>query len=131
MEKLITNKLLICINLVIALFIVAPAFGVGNVVGEGCVIFWTANTETDLAGYKLFFGTATGAYGPPQTILAPATSIKCADAGITTLGQYYATITAFDKAVPVNESVKAAEVPFVLADLIPPDAVTGLGVRDN
>ncbi len=129
MQKLITNKLLICINLVISLFIVVPAFGVGNTVGQNCTVFWNANPEPDVQGYKLFIGTAPGAYGPPQTILAPTTTIKCVDAGITILGQYYATITAYDKAG--NDGQKAAEVPFVLADQIPPGVVIGLGVRDN
>lgn len=110
-------KLLICAILIISLFIVIPAFGVGSLVGKGCIVSWTANTESDLAGYKLYIGTATGSYGPSQVILAPAASITCAGAGITTDGQYYITLTAYDKTG--NESGKTTEVPFTLDGTMP------------
>jgi len=128
MQKLITNKLLICINLVIALFIVVPAFGVGVEVGRNCKISWT-NPDVDADGtvhdglisFKLFIGTASGAYGPPQPIiLTPLTqvsTITCASVGITQTGQYYATVTALDQVG--NESEKAVELPFTLDGTTP------------
>src|SRR3990167_6470594 len=128
MRKLFICKLLICVNLVIALFIVMPVFGVGTVVGRNCVVSWNANLETDLAGYHLFIGTVPGSYVPPQTILAPATSITCANAGITVLAQYYVTLTAYD--ISGNESGNAVELPFQLADLEPPVVPVGLEVKD-
>jgi hypothetical protein len=29
---------------------------------------WDANTEPELAGYKLYYGTAPGAYGTPVSV---------------------------------------------------------------
>jgi hypothetical protein len=128
MRKQLTNLTVISTLLILCLFIVAPAFGVGNIVSQNCVVFWNANPEPDIQGYKLFIGTAPGAYGPPQSIVSPNLSITCVNAGITTLGQYYVTLTAYDKAG--NESPKAGEIPFVLADLVPPGVPVGLEIKE-
>lgn len=109
------KKLLICIGIIIAM--TAPLWAVGVSVGKGCVISWDANKEADLAGYKLFVGTTSGSYGPPQTVLIPAQSITCAGVGVTTDGQYFVTITAYDKTN--NESAKAIEVPFTVDGTTP------------
>ena len=108
------------------LFITSPLWAVGVNVGSNCVISWTANTEPDLASYKLFVGTVTGAYGPPQSITAPASQITCIVAGITTSGQKYITLSSLDTAG--NESAKAVEVPFTL-DSTAPAAPVGLKVQ--
>src|SRR3990167_3097630 len=110
MRKLFICKLLICVNLVIALFIVMPVFGVGTVVGRNCVVSWNPNLETDLAGYHLFIGTVPGSYGPPQPLLEHATSITCATAGLTVLDHYYKQKTAYE--ISGNESGNAVELPF-------------------
>lgn len=108
-----------------SLLITSPLWAVGVTVGTGCVISWNANTEADLAGYKLFVGKTPGAYGPAQAILAPAQSITCTGAGITLDGQYYVTLSAYDKAN--NESAKAIEVPFTV-DGITPAVPSGLKI---
>lgn len=97
----------------------------GNRVKKEAVISWEGTLEPDLAGYRLFVGTVPGAYGPPQTILVPSTSISCAEAGIISDGQYYITVTAYDTAG--NESEKATELPFEM-DTIAPFTPTGLVV---
>lgn len=120
MKKLITNKLLICINLVIALFIVAPAFSVGNTVGKNCTLSWDepVPAETDVAGYKLHIGTAPGAYTRVYNkVSAAADSMTCLEAGIQTDGQYYVALTVYDKAG--NEGGFSNELPFVMDSLAP------------
>jgi hypothetical protein len=68
---------------------------------------WNANTEPDLAGYKIYGATKSGAYGAPVgTVPAGATSFMATglQPGVT----YFFVITAFDKAG--NESPKSTEV---------------------
>ena len=66
---------------------------------------WTANTEPDLAGYKIYIGTQSGLYNPPIVLgtVAAYTATNLAS-GKT----YYFCISAFDSAS--NESLCSAEV---------------------
>ena len=52
---------------------------------------WDANTETDLAGYKVYYGTVPGVYGAPITIG------KITTYTVTGLapGTYYFVVTAY------------------------------------
>ena len=68
---------------------------------------WAANTESDLAGYKVYSATSSGSYGAATaTVPASATSyvVSGLQAGIT----YFFVITAYDTAG--NESARSAEV---------------------
>ncbi|NWG13123.1 MAG: fibronectin type III domain-containing protein [Acidobacteria bacterium] len=55
---------------------------------------WDPNTETDLAGYKVYYGTASRTYGPPVTIGLQTTYT------VTNLppGTYYFAVTAYNTA---------------------------------
>lgn len=57
---------------------------------------WDANTEPDLAGYKLYAGTASGVYsgvpGSPRVMGNTTTG----DFPIFTPGTYYFALTAYD-----------------------------------
>lgn len=66
---------------------------------------WAANTESDLAGYKIYTGTQSGIYGPPLSVGKVTSYQLMALAKGTT---YFITITAYDSAG--NESLHAAEV---------------------
>jgi hypothetical protein len=68
---------------------------------------WNANTEPDLAGYKVYQATASGAYTTPITTL-PKTALSYTAVGLQVGTTYYFTITAYDSAG--NESQKSAEV---------------------
>ena len=75
---------------------------------------WDQNTEPDLAGYKIYFGTSSGVYGTPI------------DAGVQTtytvtglaISPYYFAVTAYNTAG--NESAFSNEVTKTLADTMPP-----------
>ncbi len=54
---------------------------------------WDANTETDLAGYKLYYGTASGSY-PNSATLDKVTTHTLS--GLTEGVTYYFALTAFD-----------------------------------
>jgi hypothetical protein len=53
---------------------------------------WDANTESDLAGYKLYYGTSPGVYGTPITLG------KVTTYALTNLpdGTYYIAVTAYN-----------------------------------
>jgi len=66
---------------------------------------WTANTEPDLAGYKVYIGTQSGLYNPPIT-LGTATTYTATN--LASGKTYYFCISALDSAS--NESPCSAEV---------------------
>lgn len=66
---------------------------------------WNSNTETDLAGYKIYVGTQSGVYGAP-IVLGPVNTYQVANLTVGTT--YFFTVTAYDSAG--NESLHSAEV---------------------
>jgi BACON domain-containing protein/fibronectin type III domain protein len=66
---------------------------------------WNPNTETDLAGYKIYMGIQPGIYGAPIS-LGLTTSYTTGN--LTTGKTYYFSITSFDSAG--NESQHSSEV---------------------
>lgn len=67
-------------------------------------LFWKANTEPDLAGYKLYWGTSPGNYDSSVT-LGAVTSHKIT--GLTEHLTYFFALSAYDTSG--NESGKSAE----------------------
>jgi len=68
---------------------------------------WSANTEPDLAGYKVYQATASGAYTAPIATL-PKTTLSYTAVGLQVGSTYYFTLTAYDSAG--NESPRSPEV---------------------
>ncbi len=104
----------------------APAWAVGTQFNGTCAsISWTANTETDLAGYSLYDRTSTS---NPKTRIKTfgiqITSATCASLGLNA-GQHYLSIAAFDTSG--NELPAATEVPFVIVPATV-NAITNLRV---
>ncbi|WP_447978105.1 hypothetical protein [Candidatus Nitrospira bockiana] len=95
------------------------------VVGKACILFWTANTEPDLAGYRLYLSVDSQPR-PTVEITAPATSIPCGQAGIAQEGAWKAELTAYDQAG--NESDRSKAVVFI-QDLTGPAVPSGVGAR--
>ena len=70
-------------------------------------VSWNANTETDLAGYRVYVGTTSGSYGFAGPFeVAGGTSFTVPNLPVGTT--YFFAVTAFDRAG--NESTKSAEV---------------------
>jgi hypothetical protein len=70
-------------------------------------ISWSANTEADLAGYRVYVGTMSGSYtfaGPFEVAGGTSFTVPSLPVGTT----YYFAVSAFDKAG--NESTKSSEV---------------------
>src|SRR5262245_20470544 len=69
---------------------------------------WNPNTEPDLAGYRVYVATASGAYGGSPVGQAPANATSFVVNGLQPGVTYFFVVTAFDTSG--NESVRSAEV---------------------
>lgn len=100
-------------------------------VGANCTIAWTANTETDLASYRVY-GTLTPATGTPLSktldVLKPITSTTCAAVGLTTGGTLAIQLDAVD--LLGNRSAKSVTV-TAIQDVSAPTQPTGLVITPN
>lgn len=78
---------------------------------------WAANTESDLAGYKVYQGTASGSYGAPVDVgnVTSHTVSLTPSVGTT----YYFSVTAYDTSG--NESLKSDEVSIFIKDSVAPE----------
>lgn len=76
---------------------------------------WTANTEADLAGYKIYRSTFSGQYGVPIATVGTVTSYTAIFPDQPTDQPYFFTITAYDLAG--NESGKSLEVRKLVAGI--------------
>jgi hypothetical protein len=85
----------------------APAYG-ANV-----LVSWDANTEPDLAGYKVKYGQSPGVH---DTVVDVGNVTSTPINGLTDGATYYFIVTAYDNST--NESAPSAEV---MADLSTPN----------
>lgn len=77
----------------------------GTTTASTATLNWGANTETDLAGYKIYIGTQSGVYGAPIAL----GKVNTYQASNLTIGTtYFFSITAIDTAG--NESLHSTEV---------------------
>ncbi|NWF72920.1 MAG: hypothetical protein HXY51_07795 [Nitrospirae bacterium] len=89
----------------------------GPVLQQDCTVSWDANTEPDLAGYRVYFGKLLTQLKQVAD-MGLRTSVHCSDAGVTLNGQWFASVTAYD--VTGNESPFSPALPFELAGLADP-----------
>jgi hypothetical protein len=74
---------------------------------------WDSNTDADLAGYKVYYRTASGVYGVPIDVGMATQSSGTTYytlTGLTKGETYYIVVTAYDSSVPPDESVHSNEV---------------------
>jgi len=99
--------------LFVTLLTLFPATGIAS----SLQVAWSANTDTDLAGYKVYYGTQSGTYGNPVDV-GNATSYQISNvvAGST----YFVAVTAYDASS--NESDKSTEqsISVPVLDTTPP-----------
>jgi hypothetical protein len=68
---------------------------------------WNANTERDLAGYKVYRATSSGAYGAPIAAI-PGNTTSYTATGLQFNATYFFVVTAYD--IAGNESAYSNEV---------------------
>ena len=69
---------------------------------------WTANGEPDLAGYKIYIGTASGTYDAPGSAFVTGKVTSYTVSNLPKSQTYFFAISAYDSAG--NESALSAEV---------------------
>ena len=86
-------------------------------------VSWNANTESDLAGYKVYYGTAVDKMDSIVDVGNVTSYAFTVSPVVTTT--YFAVLTAYDTSG--NESVKSdvTSVTVVIADTTPPAKPTG------
>ena len=75
---------------------------------------WNANTETDLAGYKVYWGTSSRSYGSP---VDAGKVTQYTLTGLTSGISYFVSVTAYD--LSNNESGFSSEVSGVAIEPAP------------
>lgn len=75
---------------------------------SSATLTWTANKESDLAGYKIYRATASGAYGIPIATLQGNNVVTYVATGLQSGTTYFFVVTAYDSAG--NESTVSNEV---------------------
>jgi len=100
------------------------------VMAAGITVSWKANTETDLAGYNVYYGTSSGKYSACINV-GNVTSYKINN--LTQGSTYYFIVTALDNAG--NESADSDEVsatlPLAVASSVDTTLPTGSIVINN
>ena len=85
-------------------------------------VTWNPNTEPDLSGYKIYYGTASGVYGDPIDVGNVTGHVMeiTPQHGAT----YYFALTAYDTSG--NESGYSDEASCFVPDGVKPEKPTGL-----
>ena len=84
-------------------------------------VSWNANTEADLAGYNVYYGTESGTYGEPVSTTETSQLLTLTPEVGTT---YYFAVTAYDTSS--NESAFSEEVSLFVPDPTAPAKPTGI-----
>lgn len=81
---------------------------------QDCVFFWNANSEQDIAGYRLYLGRMPSQLNQVKDV-GNRTSVTCSESGASANGQWFSSLTAYDTSG--NESVPSPVMPFELAGI--------------
>lgn len=105
-------SLTFCALLAYSAAIAEQADATGSVAYRDCSLSWNQNTESDLAGYRVYMGRSLNRLTQIKDI-GLWFSIRCSEIGVTENGQWFGTVTAYDHSG--NESTMAQVVPFEIA----------------
>ena len=123
--------LFICLLISICVFIVLVFSDAKGAHAAEVSLQWDANTEADLAGYKVYSGTTSGEYGMPAIVpLASLTTPSAPGYTVTALDpskRWYFVVTAYDtEGLESDYSNEVSTGTNYYEDGKPPKAPTGL-----
>ena len=84
---------------------------------------WTANAESDIAGYKVYYDTDGSGYPYANSVSTGSTSASYTLTGLSTDGDYYVVLVAVDS--DANESWVSNEISFVIDNTGPTISING------
>jgi len=104
------QAILICRSIVATraacfLLLTVMLFQADYIYGASIMIAWNANQESDLDGYKVYYGATAGNYGSPIDV-GKITAYEIT--GLNSGTRYYIALTAYDTSD--NESAKSVEI---------------------
>jgi hypothetical protein len=91
---------------------VGQADAAGPVAYRDCALAWNPNTESDLAGYRVYLGRNPNQLNRMRDV-GLRTAFRCSEGDAAENGQWFGTVTAYDHSG--NESAPAQAVPFEIA----------------
>ena len=83
------SKKIVCFLTLVGLYFLAPELAAA---GRVVTLEWYPNTETNLAGYKVYWGLASQSYGWSEAVSAPATTLALTN--LSGNWEYFFAITA-------------------------------------
>jgi hypothetical protein len=86
---------------------------------------WDPNTEPDVVGYKLYYGTSSGVYG--QGIDCGKVVMKELELNPSYGTRFYFALTCYD--ISGNEGPPSAEATLLIPDAVPPGSPKNLKVK--
>ena len=89
-------------------------------------VSWNENIESDLLGYKLYYGTGSRDYGQPIDV-GNITSYRVEN--LQGMIEYFFAVTAYDTVL--NESGYSSEISCVLGDTIPPSVISAQAISST
>jgi hypothetical protein len=89
----------------------------GPLLYQDCQLTWQSNTESDLGGYRAYFGRLSSHLNQVKDV-GNRTSLRCSEANAAANGQWFVAVTAYDK--NGYESAPSQVMPFQLAGLAEP-----------
>lgn len=109
----------------LALLLALAALAAPAPAAQSVTLSWNANSETNLAGYRMYWGTATRSYQAPMSVLHPTTSATVTNlqAGLT----YYFAVSAYT--TDGLESDYSDEVSYSVPPPPPTPPAKPLGLR--
>jgi hypothetical protein len=103
---------------------IAPPTGLSGQAGPTTMqLSWTANSESDIAGYKVYYDTDESGYPYANSVSTGSTGTTYTLTGLTTDGNYYLAVAAVDS--DANESWLSNEITFVIDNTAPTIALSG------
>ncbi|MDP3092241.1 MAG: hypothetical protein Q8N04_16330 [Nitrospira sp.] len=101
--------LTVCALLASCASFVDQADAAGPVAYRDCALSWNPNTESDLAGYRVYMGRSLNQLNRMRDV-GLRTAFRCSEGDAAENGQWFGTVTAYDHSG--NESAAAQAVPF-------------------
>ncbi len=102
---------------VVPLGLASKLHAAGPVLYQDCQLTWNANTESNLGGYRAYFGQFASQLNQVKDV-GRQTNVRCSDAKAAANGQWYVAVTAYNGSG--TESAPSQVMPFELTGLVNP-----------